>query len=119
MPLDLTSRPQIYFYIPHGLAIEVIQPFLYGLEEEGIPFQIEERTIDHLFQVAYDAAIQSTLDVGISCDCNDAVLHHKNLKTDEPYMILTRFQTRPKEQLKRFGGNAARLVKGIPFKEIG
>lgn len=116
--VDLFVKPVIIFSYAKEVNQEIIQPILNGLEEEGIPFLLEEKEIMNINAEAYVGAVASSLQVGICCDEEIIVIHHKNLKEDEPYMMLTRYQTRPKEQLKNFGANAARLVKGIPFKVI-
>ncbi len=116
--INLSVKPEIIFLYQEDVNEKIIQYFLNGLEEEGIPFHVEAKKITNVRQEAYQGAVTSSLQVGICCDGIDAVIHHKNLNEEEPYMKLTRYQTRPKEQLKNFGGNAARLVKGIPFKRI-
>lgn len=116
--MNFQVRPEIMIILKKGLNQESFQPVLYGLEEEGIPFHLEEKEVKNICLESYQGAVSSSLQVGICFDDNDVMIHHKNLDENKPYMTLTRYQTRPKEQLKDFGGNAARLVKGIAFKTI-
>lgn len=115
---EFQVRPEILIIAQLGVDQVLFQPLLYGLEEEGIPFHVEKKEVSNICLESYQGAVSSSLQVGICLDDNDVMIHHKNLDETEPYMKLRRYQTCPKEQLKDFGGNAARLVKGIPFKII-
>lgn len=109
----MTKKPEII--IASGTADQRIQPLLYGIEEEEIPFRLAE--IDEVDPIkrAYQGAIASQLSVGIAYDSEFAYLHFKNLPETTPLFKVSLTDT---DQLNRLGANAARLVKGIPFKEI-
>ncbi len=117
MAIDLTTRPQIFVYLVQGIQEQDILSLLNGLEEEGIPYFVKQRAEITAVEAAYQAALDSSLQVGIGCDNQDLVLHYKNLNSAKPYLVLSNFKKRAKEVVKDFGGNGARLVKGIPFKE--
>lgn len=116
--MQIGEAPQIYIYYEKGMGETAIQAVFYGLEEEGIPYRAVEKDEHSAIDLAYQAAVTSPLAVGIGCTTDQLVLHYNNLAKEQPYQSLTRFQTLPVQQVKRFGGNAARLVKGIPFNEI-
>lgn len=118
MALDLTIRPEIFIYLTDGALEQTIMHVLYGIEEEGVPYHISAADERDSIKAGYAAAVASSLNVGIGCDGQELVLHYKNLKPDHPYLIIDRYQTVPKEQLKAFGSNSARLVKGVPFMEL-
>jgi Dehydratase medium subunit. len=88
---------------------------LLGIEEEGIPFAIRDSFSGDVIQSAWQAACQSPLLVGIACDKQTLVVHYKNLPTSAPLFTLT-YQQNSHAQ-RSIGNNAARLVKGIPFRE--
>lgn len=115
---DFTVKPRIFVYLTdHGLE-ESIKFLLYGIEEEGIPYEVQVVEASDAVTAAYQSAITSSLITGVGCDGQKVVLHYKNLDPSEPYLVIERYQTKPKEQLKAFGSNCARLVKGVPFKEL-
>ncbi|WEG72514.1 glycerol dehydratase reactivase beta/small subunit family protein [Vagococcus intermedius] len=91
-----------------------INAILYGIEEEEVPFEIVTCNKSTMVTAAYDLAVRSPLSVGIVLDDHQAMLHYKNLPEDEP---LFQIGTEP-EELMKLGANAARLVKGIPFKTL-
>lgn len=118
MELDLNVRPVILIYHSRTSSMDDIQYVLYGLEEEKIPFSIEQRDFSTATEAAYIAANTSSLNVGIGYINNEVALHYKNLAPETPYQSIQRVVTCPPLILKRFGGNAARLVKGVPFNSI-
>ena len=88
------------------------------MEEEKIPYSLEQRNFSTATEAAYIAANTSSLNVGIGYVNNEVALHYKNLAQETPYQSIQRVVTCPPLILKSFGGNAARLVKGVPFKSI-
>lgn len=111
------DRPAIYIALPDGDTSlpPVLQPMLLGIEEEQIPYQL----VDHapeaasVIQRAYAAAVESKLSVGVAYDQQQVVVHYKNLAPDRPLFIEP--ITTP-AAIRVIGANAARLVKGVPFK---
>lgn len=106
----MSSKPTIYVTTLSSLID--INFLLYGMEEEEIPSQLFSTTKNELIEAAYEQAIASPLSVGIAVDEKQAVLHFKNLPEKEPLFIVDNTQ----EKLMTLGKNAARLVKGMPFK---
>ncbi|KRM97671.1 glycerol dehydratase reactivase beta/small subunit family protein [Loigolactobacillus rennini] len=110
----MTVKPVIL--IASGFSDQRLQPLLYGIEEEQIPYAV--RTIDRtgtLAHIAHEAAIASPLSVGIAYDQQHIDVHYKNLPEDQPLFSETWGDVR---KLRALGANAARLVKGVPFKVI-
>lgn len=90
----------------------------YGIEEEGIPFSlISPDELSDPVSLAHVAANQSQLLVGIACDGRDAVLHYRNLPLEKFIYRIKDYSAIPDHVLRLFGSNAARLVKGVPFKK--
>lgn len=94
------------------------QGVLYGIEEEGIPYQIAQVTDTDTVAAAYAAAQQSPLLVGIACNRHEMVVHFKNLQPDSPLYRLTLAGPAQVDTLRSLGNNAARLVKGLPLKPM-
>lgn len=97
------------------LRSEWLKPLLNGIEEEQIPFSLQSIAVEDTVSRAYQAALASRLSVGIACDNKRYVIHYKNLPEQEPLFDVTVVDTK---QLRALGANAARLVKGIPFKNL-
>ena len=94
------------------------QQVLYGIEEEGIPFLLEQMTERNVVTAAYAAAQRSPLLVGMACNREEIVVHFKNLQPANPLFRLTKPLTQRADILRDLGNNAARLVKGLPFKSL-
>lgn len=92
----------------------------WGIEEEGVP-QITE-TVAHdqesAVSLAYEAAGRSRLGVGLALDQEgELVLHYFRMPQDRPlFLVLVSGEEMVKA--RALGNNAARLVKGIPFKAL-
>jgi hypothetical protein len=99
-----------------GDCLSVWKEVLLGIEEEGIPFVIQNQAAGDVVQSAWQAARQSPLLVGIACNEETLVVHYKNLPTSAPLFTLTYHQN--SLDRRSTGNNAARLVKGIPFRDL-
>jgi hypothetical protein len=87
-------------------------PVLWGLEEEGIPYEIREVSDGPMVDLAKQAADGSPLNVGISVGRGrEVILHHHDLPNETPLFSVAAEPWRPL-QLRHLGMNAARLVKG-------
>lgn len=107
--------PAVWIYKARSLSTESFQPILWGLEEEGIPFKINDMDDGPMEGIAKQAADSSPLRVGIGVGgTGEIVLHHHDLPTESP---LFRLPTKSWHDaaLRRIGSNAARLVKGQPL----
>ncbi|NAI60498.1 propanediol dehydratase, partial [Escherichia coli] len=89
---------------------------LLGIEEEGIPFRIQHIPSGEVIDSAWLAASQSPLLVGIACDQEKLIVHYKNLPASAP--LFTLMYQQDNHARRSIGSNAARLVKGIPFREL-
>jgi mRNA-degrading endonuclease HigB of HigAB toxin-antitoxin module len=93
---------------------DIIQEILLGIEEEGLPYSLEEKDLVSALELAYKAAEASHLGVGIGVATDGLVLHNNRLKEDQP--LFSYKLTDNEVVLRNLGGNAARLVKRMPFK---
>ena len=113
--LSETRRPVISVLVVRGKDID-LQAVFWGMEEEGIPFEVQEWPTGEAVGVAKEAAMMSPLNVGIGVDParGAIVLHHRDLPADQPLFVLNLREVGNKE-LRRLGVNAARLVKSEPL----
>ncbi|BAT44060.1 propanediol dehydratase [Escherichia albertii] len=98
-----------------GNCIDTWNEVLLGIEEEGIPFHIQQIPSGEVIDSAWQAARQSPLLVGIACDREKLIVHYKNLPASAP--LFTLMYQQDNHARRSIGNNAARLVKGIPFRE--
>ena len=95
----------------------ITQAICHGIEEEGIPYDVEHDEEMKCEKLSYKAALSSRLDVGIGISMDGrAAIHYSKLQEENPLLVIRYFGDL--EILKTIGINAARLVKGIPFKDI-
>ena len=105
-----SERPSIIVGVENGTAIpQNAAPLFNGIEEEQIPVAVREIDIDNVVSRAYQSALASRLSVGIAFDGD-------RLKTENKPLFDKTISDG--KQLRVLGANAARLVKGIPFKEM-
>ncbi|EQB7292596.1 propanediol dehydratase [Escherichia albertii] len=98
-----------------GNCIDTWNEVLLGIEEEGIPFHIQQIPSGEVIDSAWQAARQSPLLVGIAYDREKLIVHYKNLPTSAP--LFTLMYQQDNHARRSISNNAARLVKGIPFRE--
>jgi len=114
-PRDERTRPCVVVCVARGLE-EARCEIEAGLEEEGIPFLsrwIEPCQPAHgRTSLAFTAASESRLGVGLAVDAQGACLHMHKLPSGQPMLERTGANAR---LWRLFGQDAARLVKGLPL----
>ncbi|WP_280770775.1 glycerol dehydratase reactivase beta/small subunit family protein [Salipaludibacillus daqingensis] len=97
-------------------AVDVSQ-VLFGIEEEGLPYFLVEKEEESAIELGFIAANSSPLGVGIGIGRNgDMILHYSKLEPKIPLYKIN--QNNETWKQRALGANAARLVKGIPFKSM-
>lgn len=110
-----TTKPSVHVRYTAGAPKETLRQLQYGIEEEGIPWELQAAEGEAL-DLAWDASRSSRLEVGIGLDTDELILHFAKLERAQP---LFRIPARSGEELIRaLGSNAARLVKKMPLKAI-
>lgn len=106
----------VWIMAPDPTPQSIVEPILWGLEEEGIPADLRPAASAPAPLLAKRAADGSPLNVGIGI--NEAersvALHHRDLPAERPLFSLGAEELNPLA-LRRLGANAARLVTGDPF----
>ncbi len=110
------EKPCIKIYKTSDARREWIRALCSGIEEEMIPFVMEDRTGDDTARMAFAAAETSRLEVGVAISGQGAALAYGKLSPEDPLFALSVSEV-SEEALQKMGANAARLVKGIAFKE--
>lgn len=115
-PEHLNIAPSIKVYYCRGLEAGGFKALLEGIEEEGIPFVLEPGEAENAAELSYEACAASSLGVGLGVSGKQAALHFNKLDAGTPLFVIN--INCSKDTIKALGSNAARLVKGMPFKEI-
>ena len=71
----------------------------------------------NVVEKAYEEATKSKLSIGIAICENQAIFHFSRLKANEPLFVINNVEDVEKEELRVYGSNIARIVKGIPLKK--
>lgn len=112
----LNVIPSINVYYSKGLEEDGLKFLLDGIEEEGIPFKLELGEVEDAVALSYEACTSSSLGVGLGMNGKQVSLHFNKLDADAPLFVININSSN--DVIKALGANAARLVKGMPFKEI-
>jgi hypothetical protein len=111
------EKPHVKVYRTSDAPAEVCREVEYGLEEEGIPGMLSTvEALKSAVELAFSAAQASPLGTGIGIAADGLAVHYSRLPQDKPLFYVAKADCHPAEA-RRMGANAARLVKGIPFKE--
>ena len=108
--------PSIYVYYSNDLKdLSRLDEVLWGIEEEGIPFDLKAKECNTSEELSHLASMQSKLLVGIGIDSKGKItLTLNKLEKDKPLFTMNLDDDNSK--LRDLGSNAGRLVKGIAFK---
>lgn len=114
-PMSDDRRPSVRMLLTHATGVN-LQAVFCGLEEEGIPVEVQEVARGEAIALAKEAAHMSPLNVGLGVNGVEQTiaLHHRDLSADHPLFVVGLRDARGGE-LRRLGINAARLVKGEPL----
>ncbi|KKM11460.1 hypothetical protein SY88_08570 [Clostridiales bacterium PH28_bin88] len=118
LPGSFSMRPEVVVSYHKSMGgSRILREVALGMEEEGIPCRLMEGEGDADL-LGRQAAEQSPLKVGVGLDREGTiVLHHQRLHLRFPLFRLQAEVGSP-ERVRGLGANAARLVKGIPFKDL-
>lgn len=93
---------------------DVLQEIECGVEEESVPYEIHRFAEDECVSLAYRAAGESVLEVGIGVDSRGCMsVHYRKLPPESPLFRID--YTGEFRKIRSICSNAARLVKGTPF----
>jgi len=112
----MTSRPAVLILKAQSMQKNRIEAVLWGIEEEGVPYEIRGIVLaEPTTELAKKAAQNSALNVGIAMDqMGEIVLHHRDFPVGMPLFAFSAGLLQP-HLLRRLGTNAGRLAKGQPL----
>lgn len=90
-----------------------LKQVLAGIEEEGVPYEVEREQYGTSSELATGAAFQSLLETGIGIDEEFASITICKLPRNK---ALQSYRCLDNDKLRLVGNNAARIIKGIPLK---
>ena len=112
----VSNKPCIMVYYDcDNLSESKFYNVLLGIEEEGIPYELEAVHNSDVLELAHEASVNSRLGVGIGISKEGVVLQFEKLDKASP---LFRIKLYKLELYRRIGSNAAILVKKMPFKSL-
>ncbi|GAB6179576.1 hypothetical protein JCM14036_08950 [Desulfotomaculum defluvii] len=112
----LTKPSIIICTVPFEGSETKLREIQAGIEEEGVPYLLQKSEQSDRVDLAYQGANASQLGVGIGISPTGICIHYHKLPEDQPLFSLDGDGT--PEEWRYFGYNAARLVKGLPFKDM-
>lgn len=114
--MENNSRPCIVVVTNKPDKI-LLKQLLAGIEEEGIPYEVNMISGEELLKITHRAALYSRMGVGVGINGNRVILHYSKLKIEKP-ILDENLNGYIKETARSIGNNAARLYKVMPFKDI-
>jgi len=100
---------------PKVVEMKEVAEMIYGIEEEGVPHRLAVSEELDLQALAEEAVFHSRLGVGIGIDADGwAALYQEKLP--EGHFLFKDRIVNARRSLRDMGSDAARLVKGMPFK---
>lgn len=113
---ETVTKPNIAICLfEHEQSKQKIREIQAGIEEEGVPCILIPGEKNDAVALAWQAAGLSHLGVGVGVSQAAICLHYYKLSEFDPLFISE--QSDNPTTWRLFGYNAARLVKGLPFKE--
>ena len=109
------EKPNIKVFIDSSFPVARFNDILLGMEEEGIPYDVQAKEQTDVYELAHEASVNSRVGVGIGIGKEGVVLQHEKLDKETPLFRIKLYQT---DLYRKIGSNAARLVKKMPFKSL-
>ena len=108
----IVNRPSIYIYV-NKPDKNILREIYSGIEEEGVFYEIIERTDSDLNQLTYDAANDSMLGSGIGITGNRVAFQIRGVKLGKN---VEQYEAPTPENSRKLGANSARAIKKQSFK---
>ena len=110
----IIKKPSIYIYVNKPNQ-EVLREICSGIEEEGVFYEIIERSDEDVSLLSWTAAHDSMLGSGVGIKENAAAFIIRGLKTGNN---IEYFVYPSKEESRILGMNSARAIKKQAFKNV-
>lgn len=110
------EKPSVkVFYDGNILKEKDFADILLGIEEEGIPYDVQAMPTSDVLELAKKASDSSRIGVGVGVSKEGVALQYEKLDITTPVFRIKYYQT---NLFRVIGANAARLVKKMPFKSL-
>ncbi|HET7478758.1 MAG TPA: glycerol dehydratase reactivase beta/small subunit family protein [Rubrobacteraceae bacterium] len=116
---DNPDRPAILVSLAREVDERLYRWVAVGAEEEGIPCRLEpaeEAGEDDVAALAYTAARNSRLGVGIGVTADQVAVHERHMPAAQPVVAPGMEDDSARDTCRSAGSNAARLVIGVPLQ---
>lgn len=108
----IIKKPSVFIYTFHADR-EILKEICAGMEEEGVFYEISERTVSEVDELAWHAANDSLLGSGIGLSGKKAALQMRGIGKGRN---IEAYDQPTKTQCRKLGANSARAIKKQPFK---
>lgn len=117
MLLNEGSKPTIIIHVSEKFGGQnILNQICYGIEEEGIPYEVIAISGSDYKSMAYQACQKSRLGVGIGVSEGYIAMQYEKLEPQSPLFSASTHDDIA--NIRAIGTNAARLVKRMPFKTL-
>ena len=111
----LRSQPAIHVALLADAERGLERFVAFGAEEEGVPTRVVAAEAQGVVAAAYAAARSSSFGVGLGLGEGRIALHEGHMPPERP-VIVAALGDKGLSIARRLGGNAARLVVGLPLR---
>ncbi|EPD32243.1 glycerol dehydratase reactivase beta/small subunit family protein [Propionimicrobium lymphophilum] len=108
--------PTIKLHANSKITDDQLTQVLLGVEEESVPIEVVREDELNPLELAHNAAIASSLGIGIGISLDYVVVTTEKLPTERPYMATWLGDSWIND--RHVGENAARLVKRTPLLRL-
>src|SRR5699024_8219484 len=112
-PADPSQPPAVLVAVPDDAPASVVREVCAGAEEQGIPTALLDAAVTGADAAGRYAASESRLEVGVGVGADGAVVVRHALV---PHAVLALEAGAPAHDLRVVGGDAARIVAGLPLR---
>ena len=109
----IIKKPSIYIYT-YQADSAILKEVCAGIEEEGVFYDIFQKSDHVVEQLAVQAASDSMLGSGIGIFGHEVCLKMRGLENGRS---IERYVHPTKNQCRNLGANSARIIKKLPLKE--
>lgn len=113
---DNPDRPAILVSLAPEVDERLYGWIAVGAEEEGIPCRRVPPEETDTAAIAYTAARNSRLGVGIGVASGQVAVHERHMPAERPVVATAVEEAHARDTCRSAGSNAARLVIGVPLQ---
>ena len=108
----IVNKPSIYIYVNNADS-KLLREVTAGIEEEGVFFEIFEKTENDINELSFNAAEDSMLGSGVGISGTEVAFTIRGMKKGK---TVEKYSSPDEKQSRILGTNSARCVKKQFFK---